>query len=141
MVVEVTKQLKIKYFIIGIGVIILLSLYYIYNPVGVIIFPKCPFHSLTGLHCPGCGSQRALHQLLHFNIIKTLQYNPLYILGILVILYNLIINGTNKFLKKEYYNYLYHPKTPIIIGIIIILFWILRNIDIYPFTILAPLQS
>ena len=28
-------------------------------------FPPCPVHWLTGLHCPGCGTQRALHALLH----------------------------------------------------------------------------
>ncbi|RTQ47173.1 DUF2752 domain-containing protein [Hymenobacter gummosus] len=28
-------------------------------------FPRCPLHWLTGLHCPGCGTQRALHALLH----------------------------------------------------------------------------
>ncbi|WP_416135560.1 DUF2752 domain-containing protein [Aquimarina sp. 2201CG5-10] len=130
--------MKIKYFLIGAGVLILLSLYYFYNPNGVNFFPKCPFHSLTGLHCPGCGSQRALHQLLHFNFIKTLDYNALYILGIATIIYNLSIKTANKYFKKEYYNYLYHPKTPLFIGIIIIVFWILRNIDIYPFNILAP---
>jgi hypothetical protein len=28
-------------------------------------FPLCPFRLLTGLTCPGCGSTRAMHQLLH----------------------------------------------------------------------------
>lgn len=31
-------------------------------------FPACPFRSITGLLCPGCGSQRAVHELLHGNI-------------------------------------------------------------------------
>lgn len=26
--------------------------------------PRCPFKMITGLDCPGCGSQRALHDLL-----------------------------------------------------------------------------
>ena len=32
------------------------------------MFPRCPFYVLTGLKCPGCGSQRALHCLLHMDI-------------------------------------------------------------------------
>ncbi|WP_152537346.1 DUF2752 domain-containing protein [Aquimarina pacifica] len=119
-------------------VIILLSLYYVYNPSTTGIFPACPFHSVTGLYCPGCGSQRALHQLLHLNIIATLDYNALYILGILTFLYNICMRIINRIRKKDYYNYLYHPYTPVIFGVIIVLFWVLRNIEVHPFTILAP---
>ena len=32
------------------------------------LFPKCPFLMLTGMKCPGCGSQRALHALLLLSI-------------------------------------------------------------------------
>ncbi|MCC3156317.1 DUF2752 domain-containing protein [Hymenobacter sp. 15J16-1T3B] len=28
-------------------------------------YPRCLLHWATGLHCPGCGTQRALHALLH----------------------------------------------------------------------------
>ncbi|RZK22967.1 MAG: DUF2752 domain-containing protein [Hymenobacter sp.] len=31
-------------------------------------FPRCPFYLLTGLFCPGCGSQRATHALLHGHV-------------------------------------------------------------------------
>ncbi len=130
--------MKVKYLLVGIGIFVLLSLYYFSNPSGSNYFPKCPFYTLTGFYCPGCGSQRALHQLLHFKIIETLNYNALYILGLGTIIYNILINALNVYFNKNYYNILYHPKTPIIIGIIIVLFWVLRNIDIYPFNILAP---
>ncbi len=130
--------MKIKYVIIGIGIIVLLSLYYFSNPSEVNYFPKCPFYWLTGFYCPGCGSQRALHHLLHFDIINTIDHNALYIVGLSTIAYNVSVNAMNKFGNKIYYNYLYHPKTPLIIGGLIIVFWILRNINLYPFTILAP---
>ena len=29
------------------------------------LLPGCLFHALTGLYCPGCGTTRALHALLH----------------------------------------------------------------------------
>src|ERR1041385_6710646 len=40
-------------------------------------YPVCPFHYLTGLHCPGCGTLRALHQLLHGNVAAALSLNLL----------------------------------------------------------------
>ena len=130
--------MKTKHIVIGIGVIILLSLYYTINPGEVSLFPRCPFYVLTGFYCPGCGSQRALHHLLHFDFINTINCNALYILGMSIIAYNVSVNAMNRFGNKTFYNYLYHPKTPFIIGIIIVVFWILRNINLYPFTILAP---
>ena len=129
---------KTKYLIIGIVGIALLSLYYIYNPSVNSFFPKCPFHSLTGYHCPGCGSQRAIHQILHFNILGMINHNALFIVGILIILYHNTIRILNHYSLKKYYNYIYHPKTPMILGVLIILFWILRNIPIHPFSCLAP---
>jgi hypothetical protein len=42
-------------------------------------FPRCPFLSLTGFQCPGCGSQRAIHQLLHGNFAASFRLNALFI--------------------------------------------------------------
>src|SRR5688572_21194322 len=39
--------------------------------------PKCQFHQLTGLHCPGCGMTRALHAALNGHFAQALAYNPL----------------------------------------------------------------
>jgi hypothetical protein len=41
---------------------------FLFDPTRVPIFPVCVFHKWTGLNCPGCGSLRALHQLLHGHI-------------------------------------------------------------------------
>jgi len=38
-------------------------------------FLPCPFRSLTGWWCPGCGMTRATHHLLRGNVIQALQYN------------------------------------------------------------------
>lgn len=37
----------------------------------------CPFRTVTGLLCPGCGSGRALHHLLHGEVGLALAHNPL----------------------------------------------------------------
>ena len=37
---------------------------YTFDPRNPGTYPICPFLGLTGFHCPGCGTLRALHQLL-----------------------------------------------------------------------------
>lgn len=39
--------------------------------------PRCPFKWVTGLACPGCGSQRALMALLHGHPVEAVGYNYL----------------------------------------------------------------
>ncbi|WP_449028237.1 DUF2752 domain-containing protein [Prevotella jejuni] len=53
----------------------LLTLYYFYNPVTTLWTPKCPFKLATGLQCPGCGIQRALHALLQGHYSEAIHYN------------------------------------------------------------------
>lgn len=45
-------------------------------------FPKCMFRSLTGLSCPGCGSQRAIHALLHADVAAAWRLNALFVIEI-----------------------------------------------------------
>ena len=130
--------MKLKYIGMLLLVIILVFLYFFVNPNKVNYLPKCPLYVSTGIYCPGCGSQRATHNLLNFNFLGVLNQNVLYIFGLLIIGYHLLISGINYIFSKTIYNYIYHPKTPIVLLIIIIGFWILRNIPYYPFTLLAP---
>lgn len=116
-------------------------LYYIYDPSEVAIFPSCPFHSLTGMYCPGCGSQRALHSLLHLDIQKTLSYNLLFIPMGLVVIYNTGIELYNTRANNKMKNLVYTTWFPLVILAIVILFWIFRNLPYEPFTHLAPPSS
>lgn len=45
-------------------------------------FPSCPFHLVTGLLCPGCGSQRALHDLMHLRVGEAFGHNALLVLSL-----------------------------------------------------------
>lgn len=58
----------------------LLFLFFRFNPNEHPFFPRCAFHAVSGLECPGCGGQRALHQLLHGNLGAALQNNALLVL-------------------------------------------------------------
>lgn len=53
-----------------------------FNPSQYGFYPVCHFYLTTGLTCTGCGSLRALHQLLNGNIIEALRLNALFVIGL-----------------------------------------------------------
>jgi hypothetical protein len=42
--------------------------------------PLCPSLRLFGIHCPGCGSTRATHDLMHGEVASAFRCNPLMVL-------------------------------------------------------------
>jgi len=112
------------------GVILLsgmLILLYLFNPLTSGIFPPCPFHYLTGMHCPGCGSLRAVHKILHGDLAGALAMNPLLVLS-------LPLFPVAVFRRS----WLYLSWLPLTFLLIILLFGVLRNIPLWPFMLLAP---
>ena len=53
---------------------------FFFNPAEHGFYPICYSHAVTGLHCPGCGSLRAMHQLLHGHVIEAARLNLLLLL-------------------------------------------------------------
>ena len=49
------------------------------------VFLPCPFRTLTGWWCPGCGLTRATHHLLRGDVVQALRFN-LFVLVILAAL-------------------------------------------------------
>lgn len=121
-----------------IAFILMLSLYFFIDPSTTAFFPKCPFLSLTGIYCPGCGSQRAIHHILQGHILTGIRHNYMFLLVIVVLSYQAIIFIINKLGKKTYNNLLHKSKTTYTILVLVILFWIMRNIPYFPFMELAP---
>lgn len=75
-----------KTIILAAAAILLSGLFlYIYattNPESSRLFPKCIFLQLTGLRCPGCGSQRVVHSLLNGDVAAAFRYNAFLVLMI-----------------------------------------------------------
>ncbi|MDR3183760.1 MAG: DUF2752 domain-containing protein [Planctomycetaceae bacterium] len=99
--------------------------------------PKCPFHLLTGLYCPGCGSTRAVHYLLQGQITTAFRYQP-----ILLSMLPLFVLLTGKWLYEVYQNkpVILPLELPLyrLILITVCLFFLLRNIPMDCFDILRP---
>jgi len=113
-------------------------LFFILDPNKHEIFPKCVFHSLTGMYCPGCGSQRALHSLLHLDLAGVVSYNFLFLPAGFLLLYHYAHPLLNRFLNWKLPNLFYMKYTPWVFFVVVILFWVLRNLPWYPFNELAP---
>jgi hypothetical protein len=59
--------------------------------------PRCPLHQLTGLWCPGCGSQRALHALLHGHVGSAIGLNVLLTCALPLLVYAYVAWVTRAF--------------------------------------------
>jgi len=129
------KVLRFGLLVIIVGFAVL---FYFLNPVEYPVFPKCTFHSLTGYHCPGCGSQRAIHSLLHLNFKGVVGNNFLFLPAMLLVIYHYSHPVLNRAFNWKLPNIFYYKKFPWIIFITVVLFWILRNLPVYPFSVLAP---
>lgn len=55
---------------------------FLVNPEEAWWMPKCPFFLLTGLKCPSCGNTRAMHQLMHGNLVESFNYNPFIVISL-----------------------------------------------------------
>lgn len=110
---------------------------YLFTPQGVPLV--CIFHSITGLYCSGCGAGRACYSILHGRFLDAFCYNPLMtVLLPLIGLYiaarvvDWIITGGNHIDRKINVKFL----TGVLIAVVI--YGVLRNIPVFPFTLLAP---
>ncbi|MCM1076129.1 MAG: DUF2752 domain-containing protein [Bacteroides sp.] len=59
----------------------LVALYFFAEPSSG-LYPRCAFKALTGLSCPGCGSQRAVHSMLRGEFKAAFAYNALFMIEI-----------------------------------------------------------
>ncbi len=74
--------------------------YWLFDP-SENFFPKCPVYALTGIQCPGCGAQRAIHALLHGDIAGAWHYNAM----LLLVVPMLVIIFAAEFLRERYPRY------------------------------------
>lgn len=117
---------------LAVGGVVFLALLFLHRPQGQFFFPRCTFHSVTGLWCPGCGGLRATHELLHGHWLAAVQCNALYVLGIPVAL------GLWWRQRRTGRGFEPSARQWWLLLAITVLFTVLRNVPWPPFHWLAP---
>ncbi len=102
-------------------------IYYALDPSQSSMFPRCTFLSLTGYKCPGCGSQRAIHALLHGDVVGAFKYNALLLISIPWIALCLYAE-TQRIRNPRLYTRINAPQLMWLFLITVLLWWLLRNI-------------
>lgn len=126
------------YIVVGLLAIVGAAVLYVFDPREPGTYPVCPFLGLTGYHCPGCGTLRALHQLLHGNPIAALGYNLLTVLSLPFLAYAFAAGAMRAFRSPAPASIFIHPKLIWSLFFGIAAFWVLRNIPFEPLVVLAP---
>lgn len=117
-----------KKWILVVIILVLVSYYYLLNPYEqTYFFISCPFYKITGYQCPGCGSQRAFHEILHLHFWEAFKQNALFVMAIPYFLLA-FYTSFDKEKHQKLRSYLLGSKTLLFLLIIIILFGIIRNL-------------
>lgn len=106
---------------------------FIFEPGKTGFFPVCPFRAITGFTCPGCGSTRGLHRLLHGDVVAAFEFNPLLILSLPFLLYALLRYTDAAIRQKPLKGNQLNAKYIWLMFGVIMSFWIYRNTPFYPF--------
>ena len=94
----------------------------------------CPFHLLTGLYCPICGSTRALYDLAHLNLSAAWGMNPLFVLTVPLLVATWLRWGTRSWRGGAGTGFRpLSPRRALVGVVVLVVFGILRN-----FPVLAP---
>lgn len=115
-----------------------LGFLYLVNPAASNLLPPCPFRVVTGCYCPGCGSLRALRQLVRGHPVAALGLNPLMVLALPFVGYHGLsqakLVATGKPMRRVFVNSRW------IWGLLclVLIYGILRNVPVYPLSWLAP---
>ena len=101
--------------------------YFYFDPSSSRLFPRCLFLETTGVKCPGCGSQRAIHALLHGNVAAAWQFNAMVVIAIpLIAFYVAVSVGKDRW--SRLYRVLFSRTVLFSLVGLIVLWWMVRNV-------------
>jgi hypothetical protein len=121
----------VRYIIAALATSAALGVLYFFAPTEHPFYPRCVFHSITGLACPGCGSLRAVHNLLHGEFAAAFRLNPLMMVLLPAVAGMWIARREAAFTALR-------PVWIWVVLSVILLFSVLRNLPMAPFSYFKP---
>ena len=109
------------------------ALLYAFDPATTGFFPSCPFHLLTGWSCPGCGTLRAAHALLHGHLGVALHDNPFVLAVGLVFASATTIDRVRGRRARSAVSPLTSPSALLVLAIAATVFAVARNLPAHLF--------
>lgn len=125
---ELTKR-RIRLVVTVVALVLLvpgLTLLYLYNPEEVSFFPPCMSKLITHYDCPGCGTTRALHNLLHGNIAAAWHYNRFLFVAVPFVIFlaaGMYSRPGSRLRRASEWRWL-APLTLVVV----VAWWVLRNV-------------
>lgn len=123
----------------GLGVFALGSIVVgFFDPGKAALFPGCPLLQITGFACPGCGLTRGFHSLFHGEFLLALDFNALIPIFALVFAYLTLLATSIAITGRDLRFRILTPTTLWVFLTIAAVFGVLRNIPVYPLSVLFP---
>lgn len=120
--------------IVGLAVLLAgAAVVYRFNPSEHGFYPRCMLYVTTGWQCPGCGSLRAAHALLHGEWEAAFRLNPLLLVLLPMLAYLATAEISRQFFGKELPAVFRRPVCIWTLVAIIVTFAIARNLPFGPF--------
>jgi uncharacterized protein DUF2752 len=93
-------------------------------------YPLCPFLSMTGYYCPGCGSLRMVHAAAHGHLGEAFGSNPLAFAMVPVLGYVWLRWAVSAARGRELRFVLFRPWLLGAFIALVLVFWLLRNLPV-----------
>lgn len=106
---------------------VLASVYYFIDPMEVRWMPRCIWKVATGTDCPGCGSQRMAHALMHGDFSTALHANA-YAFCMLPLIVGLVWLEFSRERHPRLYRLVHAPAVIWALGISVLVWWVVRNL-------------
>lgn len=109
-----------------------------YDPTTSHMLPVCPLFALTGFACPGCGLTRGFHALFHGDLVTAVDFNAFVPVWALIFMWVAVSLALYAVRGQGLPMWPTNPRFMWVFMCFMLVFGVLRNIPVYPFTILFP---